>query len=191
MAWSFAKLAEISTGSAPRLKGLLPPLKTLLALLTVSIVLAGAPWLWFSFWSSAFTAAVPYLPFLEKALGAVLGMTVLNFWFSREVNTFALSTREVREDFIYSQKANPTKLTKLVNHLRQEVNAHFRQIYGAEHVDMPMPRLLTYNKAEIEISSEGRNPGKAGIFFSSGCFDYKKNNLDQRQIAALIEKELG
>ncbi len=188
--FNFANLAAISTPRSTRLGGILPPLKTLLALLLVATAIATGAWLWTGFWAGAMAGATSYLPLLGESILGVLGLSVVNYWFSREINTAMLSTREARAPFIYSRKVNPTNLTKLVNHLRIEVNEHFRKIYGAKHRDIPMPRLLTYSKVDIEISSDGRNPGRAGIFFSSGVFDYRRNNLDQRQLAALIEMEL-
>ncbi len=188
--FNFANLAAISTPRSTKLGGLLPPLKTILALLIVAIAISAGAWLWTGLWAGAMAGASSYLPILGETILGVLGLAVVNYWFSREINTAMLSTREARAPFVFSKKVNPTSLTKLVDHVRIEVNEHFRKLYGVKHQDIPMPRLLTYAKVDIEVSSEGRNPGKAGIFFSSGCFDYRRNNLDQRQLAALIEMEL-
>lgn len=188
---NFAWLAKQSTGRRPWLFGIIPPIGTLLTLLAVSAAIASGMWLWTGLWAGALASATAFYPLLEGALIGVLGFTLLNFWFNREITTFTLSTREVRDDFVFSQKHNPTNLKKLVNHLRQEVNAHFREKLGKNHRDIPMPRLLTYTDDAVKIVTvEGRNPGKAAIVFSSGTFLYEKSNMDQRQLAALIEMEL-
>jgi Zn-dependent protease with chaperone function len=187
---TFSWLAQISTARAPWLGGILPPIGTLLMLGLVAGAMAGGLWLGTALWAGAVAQASAFYPLLGETLAGVLGFSLLTFWFSREIDTFGFSTREAREDFVYSQKVNPTRLDKLVEHVRQEVNIYFKQLYGNKHVDIPMPRLLTYSKGEIEIFSSGRNPGKSGIFFSSGVFDFRKTNLDQRQIAALVQMEL-
>ncbi|MBN9286452.1 MAG: hypothetical protein BGO43_06790 [Gammaproteobacteria bacterium 39-13] len=188
---NFAWLAKQSTGRRPWLFGIIPPIGTLITLLAVSAAIAGGMWLWTGLWAGALASATSFFPLLEGALVGVLGFTLVNFWFNREITTFMLSTREARDDFVFGQKSNPTNLRKLVNHLRQEVNAHFRKKLGKDHRDIPMPRLLTFTDDAVKIVTvEGRNPGKAAIAFSSGTFLYEKSNMDQRQLAALIEMEL-
>ncbi|MBI2792698.1 MAG: hypothetical protein HYX61_12135 [Gammaproteobacteria bacterium] len=187
---NFSWLAQASTSKKPWLLGFIPSVGTIIMLGLMAAAISGGIWLWAGFWSGAYASAAVFVPLLEKTLMGVIGFSILNFWFSREINTALLSTREAREPFVFSQKVNPTSLIKLVNHLRQEVNAHFKQKYGDNHVDMPMPRILNYTKSDFEISSEGRNPGKAGIFISTGAFDYKKTNMNQREVAALIQREL-
>lgn len=189
--FSFAKLAQISTGKNSWLGGLIPPLGTIVSLLLISAVIASGAWAWAGFWGGALAQAGTFFPFLQNAVIGVFGTTLLNFWFNREINTFILNTRQVRKPFVYAQKKNPTHLWHLVNHLRQELNVHFRQKYGNRHTDLPMPRLCTYTGDEFKIAvSEGRNPGKAGFFFTSGAFLYAKSNMSQRELAALIQKEL-
>lgn len=183
---NFGWLAQISTSKHPRLRGLLPNMSTILALLAISAVIAGGLWMW-SF-GLAFTAA--FLPLYVKTALTVVGMTAVNFWFSREINTFMFSTREVREGFKFDAH-NPMDLRKLVNQVRCEVNAHFRNLYGDKHRDIPMPRLLTFTDHHFKIVTvEGRNPGKAAILFSSGALNSHDTNLNQRHMAALIAMEM-
>jgi len=183
---NFGWLAQKSTGKKPISHGLLPEVGTIISLLVVSAVIAGGLWFW-SF-GLAFTAA--FLPLFAKTVAAVVGMTFLNFWFSREINTFMFATREVRENFKFDEH-NPTDLRKLVNHVRCELNAYFKEKYGDEHVDMPMPRLLTFTDHHFKIVTvEGRNPGKSALLFSSGALNSHDTRLNQRHMAALIAMEM-
>ncbi len=183
---NFGWLAQASTSKNPMLRGLLPNLYTILALLVMSAAIAGGLWMW-SF-GLAFTAA--FLPLYAKTTLAVIGMTAVNFWFSREMNTFMFSTREVRENFKFDEH-NPTDLRKLVNQVRCELNAHFKKVYGDAHQDIPMPRLLTFTDHHFKIVTvEGRNPGKAALLFSSGALNSHDTNLNQRHMAALVAMEM-
>jgi hypothetical protein len=95
----------------------------------------------------------------------------------------------VREGFKIDEN-NPTELMKLVEHVLAEVNAYLRSI-DPKHVDCPMPRLCTFSDVHAKlVTVEGRNPGKAAIFFSSGCFNSQNTHLNQRHLAALISFEL-
>lgn len=184
---NFSWLARMSTGRAPVLKGLLPPLGTLFTLLATALVVSGAWWLWMG----ATATAALFLPFYAKTFFAICGLTVLNFVFSREIQTFMFSTREVRENFIFD-KDNPTDLRKLVNHVRMELNAYFKQKYGDKHVDMPMPRLLTYTDPHFEIETvEGMNPWNSAILFSSGVFNSHETGMNQRDLAAYIAAQMA
>ncbi|MCS5712630.1 hypothetical protein [Candidatus Berkiella aquae] len=184
--FNFSWMAQATTSKHPRLYGLLPNFSTMLALLVASAAIAGGLWVW-SF-GLAFTAA--FLPLFAKTVAAVVGMTALNFWFSREINTFMFSTREVRENFKFDEH-NPTDLRKLVNQVRCEVNAHFKKVYGDKHQDIPMPRLLTFTDHHFKmVTVEGRNPGKAAILFSSGALNSHDTNLNQRHMAALVAMQL-
>lgn len=183
---NFGWLAQATTSKRPVLRGLLPNFYTLLALLVMSAAIAGGLWMW-SF-GLAFTAA--FLPLYVKTTLAVVGMTFVNFWFSREINTYMFSTREVRENFKFDEH-NPTDLRKLVNHVRCELNAKYKEMYGDAHVDIPMPRLLTFTDHHFKIVTvEGRNPGKAALLFSSGALNSHDTHLNQRHMAALIQMEL-
>lgn len=189
--FSFAKLAQISTGKTSWLGGLIPPLATIFSLLVISGIIAAGAWGWTALWAGAAIQGAAFFPFLQNAIVGVLGATLLNFWFNREINTFILNTRQARKPFVYAQKKNPTHLWHMVNHLRQELNVYFRQKYGDKHRELPMPRLCTFSSDDFKITvSEGRNPGKAGFFFSSGAFLYGKSNMSQREMAALIQKEM-
>lgn len=183
---NFGWLAQSSTSKHPILRGLLPNISTMFALLLMSAAIAGGLWFW-SF-GLAFTAS--FLPLFVKTTLAVIGMTAVNFWFSREINTFMFSTREVRENFKFDEH-NPTDLRKLVDQVRCEVNAHFKNVYGDQHVDIPMPRLLTFTDHHFKIVTvEGRNPGKAALMFSSGALNSHDTRLNQRHMAALVAMEM-
>lgn len=190
---NFAWLAKVSTSQRPGMFGILPTYTTLFALLIAAAALASGASLMLAagVWMGAIASTIPYLSLFGITTLALIGYSLGKFWFSREITTFSMSTREVRNGFDYSQKHNPTNVRQMVEHLRQEVNAYFRKELGNKHRDIPMPRLLTFTDDAVKIvTTEGRNPGKAAIVFSSGTFLYKKNNLDQRQLAALIEVEL-
>lgn len=183
---NFSWLAQASTSKHPVLRGLLPNFYTLFTLLAVSAAIAGGLWMW-SF-GLAFSAA--FLPLYAKTTLAVIGMTAVNFWFSREINTFMFATREVREGFKFDEH-NPTDLRKLVNQVRCELNAHFKKVYGDAHQDIPMPRLLTFTDHHFKIVTvEGRNPGKAALLFSSGSLNSHDTRLNQRHMAALVAMEM-
>ncbi len=188
----FAKLAEYSTGRAPKLAGILPPLKTVFLLLSLSVIMATGLWAWAGFWTGVYASLSGFLPFIGQGLAATLGITLVNFWFGRDINAAILATRDARDIMKYAESTsqNEIELNKLVNHIRHEVNAYFRQKLGANHRDIPVPLLLTYtDDANFKIVTiEGRNQGTAALIFSSSVFDTSR--MDQRHLAALIEKEL-
>jgi len=153
--------------------------------------LRGGLWLW----SALAASAVAFVPLLEISIAGVLVVTVLNFLFSREINTGLLGTREVREGFIFNNEKNPTDLRKLVNHLRAELEVKFQEKFKDKDLKLPMPRLLLFNPVPNEfqiVTVEGRNPGKSALIFSSECFHYPgtKGVQNQKQLAALIQLEL-
>lgn len=187
----FSWLAKISTSRSTWFKGLLPAPQTVFFLLLSSVAIAGGVALWFGIGAVASAMLAAYFPALNAPILATLGVfaaTVMNFWFTRDINTAALSTREVCDAFEYS---NNTDIINMVDSLRKELNIHFRAKYGDKHVDLPMPRLLTFTEPHFKmITVEGRNPGKAAIFFSSGVFNYHDSNMTQKELAALIQMEL-
>jgi hypothetical protein len=186
---NFTWFAEITAARAPWQIGIIPPIKTILALLAFSGAIAGGLWLWGGLWTGVYASLSSFVPVIGKTLAATLGFTFLNFWFKRDIDAAMNSTRDIRDDVLYGP-TNPVNVYKLVNHLRHEVNAHFRKKLGDKARDIPVPVLLTTtDDGNFKIiTSEGRNPGKAGIIFSSGAFDMRR--MDQRHLAALIEKEL-
>lgn len=189
---NFAWLAQMSTSGTPTFKGLLPSLKTLITLLAVSAAIAGGMWLWTGLWAGALASTTTLIPFLEQAFLGVVGAVFINFWFNREINTAVLSTREVRDNFVFDKDKNPIDLRQMVKHLTEEVNAHFRPLYGKKS-DIVIPRLCTFTEPTSSfkiITAEGRNPGKAAIFFSSGVFKSDMTGMNQRHLAALIQAEL-
>ncbi len=182
---NFSWLAKISTGRTTILNGLLPPLATILSLAAVSAAIALGAWFWMGF----LAAGVSMLPIYITAAAAVSGFTLLNFWFSRAINFAMLSAREVREGFGLDEH-NPTDLLRLVDHVLAEVNAHLRKD-NPNHKDIPRPRICTFADIHFKvITVEGRNPGKAALFFSSGCFNSPVTHMNQRHLAALISFEL-
>lgn len=182
----FPNLAKYSTSKRPLFYGLLPQLSTLMTLLVFSAAIAyGA-----ALWTGAIATMAAFLPIYAKSILAVTGMMALNFWFSREIATSMLSTREVRAGFDHDAE-NPIDVIQMVEHLTQEVNAYFRKVDPKNHVDMPPPRVLSYTGPKPEISvTEGRNPGRAAIFFSTAMLKWGNTHLNQKQLAALVEVEL-
>lgn len=182
---NFSYLAKVSTGRQTRFKGVLPPLATIVSLAAVSSAIALGAWLWMGL----IATSASFLPILVTTAAAITGFTFLNFWFSREINTFMLSSREVREGFKFDEN-NPTDLLKLVDHVLAEVNAYLRKI-DPNHQDCPRPRICTFSDVHAKVVTiEGRNPGKSALFFSSGCFNSQNTHLNQRHLAALITFEL-
>lgn len=183
---SFSNLAKISTGRAPILKGLLPPLGTMAALLTTALVISGGWWLW----AGASTASALFLPFYAKTFAAVCGMTVLNFIFQKDIQHAIHGGRPIEEKYVYDAE-NPTKPIKLVDDLVAQLNKYFSKKYGRKHVDMPRPRLATTPHEHFEMDSIlGMNPWHSEILFASGFFNYHHSKMDQRMMAAAITKEL-
>jgi hypothetical protein len=170
----------------------------------VAGAIASGGWIVASFAS----IAIGFWPLLGLGIVSTVLLAGVNFWFSRELGTFLKSTRvvqdvqikekvkvngkvkEVIRDFPFSQRVNPTRLPAMVKHLTAEVNAYFAHKLGNKHRPIPVPRLLTFTKDELDITFEGRNPGKTALFFPTGLFDYRKNNMTQRHVAALIEQKL-
>ncbi len=189
---NFSWLAEISTSRAPWKWGILPTVATMAMLLLAALSMAGTVWIGTAIWAGAFAKAAAFLPILSESVVWLLGVTAVNFWFSRDINRAILSTRDDSSTFVYSQKTNPTQLYRLVEHITAEVNEHFRQTLGDKHKPIPVPSIFTYNNntKEIEISNFGRNPGKSGLFFPVEVFNFSANNLNQRKLAALVEKEV-
>ncbi|MGD9591210.1 MAG: hypothetical protein AB7V32_01665, partial [Candidatus Berkiella sp.] len=189
---SFAWLAQISTSRAPWKAGMLPTVGTLLMLLLAAGAMSGTIWVGTALWAGAFAKASAFLPILSETVLWVLGTTVVHFWFSRDINKGLFSVRDDSEIITYSEKTNPTKLYKLVTHITAEVNEHFRMALGDKHRPVPVPTLFAYNNNtnEIDIMSFGRNPGKTGLFFPIDVFNFTRNNIHQRRLAALIEKEI-
>lgn len=181
----FTTLAKYSTARKTILKGLLPPLTTLCMLAAVSVGISFTVWAWMA----ALAAGAAIMPIFVTTTLAVVGLSFLNFWFSREIHSFMLSAREVREGFKFDDH-NELDLIKLVDHLRCEINAYFRS-KDSNHQDFPMPRLCTFTDHHFKIiTAEGRNPGKSAIFISSGALNSHDTRMDQKQLAALIQFEL-
>lgn len=187
---SFSWLAEIATARKPWLLGIIPPIGTLFMLLLAALAMSGTIWLGTAAWTWSFANAAAFFPILSETIAWTLGTTLVTFWFSRDINRALLSTRDDRDIFVYSQKVNPTKLYQMVEHLTFEVNAHFEKKFGKNHRPIHVPSIFTHTLDEIDVTSFGRDELTTSLFISTGTFNYTKNNLNQRKLAALIEKEL-
>lgn len=182
----FGWIAKQSTSRAPILKGLLPTFSTLITLLMISGALATGMWIW----AGATATLMSFVPVFAKSFAAIAGTALLNFWFNRDITTAVLNSREVRKGFKFDEH-NPTDLQKLVNHVRLELNAHFRTIYGDSHVDLPMPRLCIYTSDKAKVHANlGRTQDNIALFFSSTLFDSHNTRWTQRDLAALVAFEL-
>lgn len=187
----FSWLAKVSTAKRPIFYGLLPSFTAIVTIFAISALLAGGMWLWTAATMTASAASLSFLPFLGEAMVGMLGLTFLNFWFNREINTFLLSSRDVLDDFTFMKNKNPTDLRKMVEHIRQELNVYFKNLYGDKHQDLPMPRICTFTETNFQIVTiEGRNPGRSALFISSGALNYSVTKMNQRHLAALLQMEL-
>jgi len=185
--FSFSSLAKISTGRAPILKGLLPPIGTAIALLATALIISSGWWLM----AGASASAALFLPFYMKTFAAVCGMTLFNFIFQRDIQHAMHGCRPIEDKFEYDP-VNTTKPIKLVTDLVVQLNNYFRQKYGDKHVDMPVPRLSTFKHAHFEMETVlGMNPWHSEIMFSDGVFNYHHTQINQRMLAAQIAKELA
>lgn len=185
--FSFSNLAKISTGRAPMLKGLLPPIGTTMALLATALIISGGWWLM----AGVSASAALFLPFYVKTFAVVCGMTLLNFIFQRDIQHAMHSCRPIEDKFVYDPE-NPTKPIKLVADLVEQLNNYFRHKYGDKHVDMPMPRLATFKHAHFEMETVlGMSPWHSEIMFSDGVFNFHHTQMNQRMLAAQIAKELA
>lgn len=183
---NFSWLAKISTGRAPILRGLLPPVGSLAALMGVALMISGGWWLL----AGAQAASAMFLPFYLKTFAAVCGLTIANFVFAREIRYALRSCRSIEDNYLYDRD-NPTDVQKMVESLNAEVNNFFRNKYPDSHVDMPAPRLATYKEGHTEFETvPGMNPWHASIMFAHGFFWEHHSCMNQRQEAAIITKQL-
>lgn len=185
------KLVDFGTSKASYFFGILPSFTTLLALIIVGIAVAGATTL------LASTASI--LPALVVTMGAAL----VNYWFSREIqsvmlgitpsSTYVISDgKEIEQDWTYDigiKKGHDKKvrynLSKSVDHLRGVINAHYSN-------DAPLPpiRLGTFAEHHYKFVVTGRNPGKSMIAFANpGVFHTFKGK--PRELNALILQALA
>lgn len=180
----FGWWAKQATSRAPILKGLLPTVGTLFTLLTLALAITGVTFLW----TGATATLATFFPVYASASLAVVGASLLNFWFHRDITTALTGSREVRKKFKFNEH-NPTDLYKLVNDVREELNAYFRNRPG--HVDLQMPRLCVYSseKAELQVTL-GRSSDKAALFFSSAFFDSHNTRWNQDHLKALVAHKL-
>lgn len=185
MAYNFAWLAQKTTAGRSILKGALPPVYTILSLLVTSLGIATCAWLWAAVWGGVAANAVAFVPILTPTLLAVLGATLVNFWFNREITHFVKSARTLDRNSRMSQDENPTDLFAMVDHLHAELEQHFGR-------KLPkIPRLSLFNDDHFHIITvEGRNPGRSGLFFSKGSFHYDHTKMTQRHVAAIIQMEM-
>jgi Zn-dependent protease with chaperone function len=180
-----ANLAKLSTSRAPVLKGLLPTSGTLLTLLMVSLAMTAGIWLW----TGAIASLTALIPAYLTAIASISGAALLNFFFSLEINTAMLSSRPNRKGNKYS--AELVNLKKLVEEVRTQLNTHFEEVYGAAHVDLPMPRLCVYTSEKARLQAVlGATPEDTGLFFSSTFFDSHNTRWNDDHIKALVAHQL-
>lgn len=182
----FSKWVELATPK--NLKwGVFPPFSSLLTFILVSGLITGAGMAW-----AAFTAtAASWTAIMGVTFPALVGTAFLNFWFNRDILTFTLASRKVVKNFVYDKEEDPKKLQDMVEHLTAEVNMHFARELGGAHRDIHVPRICTFTEGHFQIiTAEGRNPGKSAIFISDGALKSHETRMTQRQLAALIQKEL-
>lgn len=180
-----ANLAKLSTSRAPILKGLLPTSGTLLTLLMVSLAMTAGIWLW----TGAIASLTALIPAYLTVIASISGAALLNFFFSLEINTAMLSSRPNRKGNKFDSKL--VNLKKLVEEVRTQLNAHFEEVYGAAHVDLPMPRLCVYTNEKARIQAVlGVTPEDTGLFFSSTFFDSHNTRWNEDHIKALVAHQL-
>lgn len=185
--FDFSNWAQWSTPKELYL-GIIPPIATLLTLTLVAGLIASGAWAWSALLT---TAHLSFIPIFGAVAPIVLGGAFLNFWFHREITTFTLSARAVHENFEFSHKQNPTNLYRLVQEVTAAVNAHFKKKHGDSHRDIPAPRICTFTDHHWKlVTVEGRNPGKAAIFISSGALDFEHTGLTIDEFEALIANEI-
>lgn len=204
--FSFGQWAQWSTPKT-LYYGVIPPLSSILTLTLVAGLIASGAWAWSAFLTTAQTG---FMPILGNVIPAVLGATLLNYLFHREITTVTLSSREVRKNFIFSEDHTPTDVRRIVKQVTAEVNAYYlaqylktlptvlspeiieqkKQAFIEKHAIRP-PRVSTFTSVDNKIVTvEGSDPDNAGIFISSGLLDFAKTGLNRHQFAALMQKEV-
>ncbi|HKY69791.1 MAG TPA: hypothetical protein VJ205_02730 [Gammaproteobacteria bacterium] len=183
MSQDFESIASnYTSGRSAWFGGLTPSFMSLMALLVTGAAIAGVGALggWF----------VGFFPLYAKILGAIFGITTFNYWFARNLQSVYLAAKPLKTETTFHQK-NPIRLEKMVRYLCALLTEHHKSQHPKDvNFQMPMPRLGTIKKKEF-VTIEGRNPGKAALFFGTNILDLKHKNLNQKHLAALTLFELA
>ncbi len=186
------RLVSMSTGLSASLYGILPNFTTLLSLAIISGAIAGTTLL--------LATAASILP----VMAVTAGVAVVNFFFSREVQTAMLGLTptsayvknedgvELEQDWTYDigiKKGHDQKaeynFAKAMDHLRGVINARYPD-------DAPLPRIRigTFAEHHYKLVVTGRNPGKAMIAIANpGVFHTFKGK--PREFNALMLQALA
>lgn len=178
--WSTTRFSDYLWGS-------LPSLATVASLVLLGGVLAVAPMLW----AGAAWQLSTYMSYMAYASLAVVGFAGFNYWFDREIQYFSLGCANVNPDELVDEK-NPIDVIRLVNHLRQELNAHDGSTDVNHPNHMPMPRVATFKDHHPKIVVvPGRSLGRSAIYISTGMLNHHDTNFTQKELAAIIMAELA
>ena len=168
-----------------KIYGLLPPLTNLLYLVLAAGAIATGTWLW----GGIVTAALTALPSSIGAISAVLGVTLMNFWFARELQTWILNLKEVEPTTDFANDGiNLRSVFKLTNHI---VNAHYAKQYGSRHVNLAVGRLGVFeakDQGHKLVGVQGRNGANAVYAISQKVLD-KDSAMKPKHIAVWLLKE--
>lgn len=185
--FSFSRWSEWFTPRTSLTLGLIPSLSTLAIFVLQAFVFTSAAILWASFTGAALT----WTAGVSVVLPSIVGLALFNHWFSRDIMTATLASKNVSSMSVYDVHDQPIYLRNMVEHITAEVNMYFKEVYGDAHVDMHVPRIRTFSKDHFALLvAEGRNPGKSGIFIADGNLKSHETRMVQRHLAALIQKEL-
>jgi len=135
---------------------------------------------------------------------AIVGVaTIANFMWHRAVTTYTLNARQIENSKFWfkNEKFTDTngheveqnvRPTLLVRQLIKELNVYFKREFPNSHVDLPekIPLFTFEDNGFKIITVEGRNPEEAGLFFSSGFFNWNKPIRPSLPLLLLIANEL-
>lgn len=179
----FSFLDDYSTDKKLSINGLVPSITTILTLLAVSAVLTFVPMMW----AHASIQASLYMSYFAYTFVSVVGLSLFNFWFERELQFYSLGAGPINPGDGFGEIC----LDKMVNHLVHELNA----LDGTQDINHPnhliMPRLAKFSSTEVKIICiPGRNIDRGAIYFSDGVLNSKVSGLNQSELAAMIMAEL-
>jgi|GEM_PF-5275552 hypothetical protein len=143
--------------------------KTWAPRLSIISVLFMLTWLWPS----------PHFMPLVCSSASLLGISLLNFWFSREIHAIILGASEVRPQ-VWLNGGQSIDLIQLSDQLCAELDAYY--------ADGPMrrPRIAIFKATRFKIIGiPGRNPGRAALYIGTGAL-----TVSPQQLAALLMLEL-
>lgn len=171
--------------------GFSPPLKTLFAIVFLSSVVTSFLSIWLGLGGSATHFSAGFLPLIGATIPTVSTLSLLTFWFCREIQFIILGAKEVREDSTVGYEID---LIQMVKHVTAEVYDHFEGLTPnadnePKHIPIPLVCIYDSNVAEIK-TCEGRNRGKSALFFSTMMLNAHHTKMTRRQLAALIQKEV-